>query len=118
MKRIVLPLLLAAGSVNAASFDCNKARTFVEKAICADATLGKLDEAMEKNYGGSLVTDIGAQPRRHLQRSQRTWLKTRDRCRTNACIEQAYRQRIDALCEYPAITGVNWGCAVTSDEIK
>ena len=120
MTRILLLplLLLAAGSAHAASFDCKKARTSVEKQICASPTLSRLDDALEQNFGGSMATDIGDEERLHLQRTQRAWLKERNRCKTAQCIEQSYRKRIDALCDYPALTGVNWGCAVNSEDIK
>ena len=41
---------LIAGAVSAASFDCAKASSYTEKAICADAKLGSLDEAMAAKY--------------------------------------------------------------------
>lgn len=37
-------LCLVAVPVQAASFDCGKAGTKVEKLVCADAELSKLDE--------------------------------------------------------------------------
>ena len=45
---LLLPLLLLFSATNAeaASFDCAKARTAVEKMICADAELSKLDDEM------------------------------------------------------------------------
>jgi|GEM_PF-6636918 len=47
MKRLVLCLLLAIaglGGASAASFDCKKAATRVEKLVCADASLSQFDE--------------------------------------------------------------------------
>ena len=114
---IVLALLLGSGVATAASFNCKKAATLVEKEICANPTLGRLDDALKKNYDGALATNIGEEARREIKSSQRLWLKKRDSCKTAACIEAMYRQRIDALCDYPAISGVNWGCVVSSDEI-
>ena len=41
----------------AASFDCGKTSTAVEKMICADAELSKLDEKMAAAYAEALQTD-------------------------------------------------------------
>ncbi|MDD5391308.1 MAG: hypothetical protein PHD37_18375 [Gallionellaceae bacterium] len=41
-----LVVCLAVGQVQAASFDCAKAGTKVEKRICNNARLSKLDEAL------------------------------------------------------------------------
>jgi uncharacterized protein len=118
MKYGVLLLIAATGSASAASFDCKKATTLVEKEICSNQTLSKLDDALNQNYGGSLSSNIGDSARQHLMKTQSEWLKERNGCKTEACIEKKYRERIDALCEYPVLSGVNWGCVVSSDEIN
>ncbi len=118
MKYFVLMLTIVCGNVSAASFNCNKAATLVENEICSNTTLSKLDDALKQNYDGALATNIGAEAMQHLKKTQRQWLKERDACKTAACIEQKYRQRIDALCDYPAISGVNWGCVITSEDIN
>lgn len=119
MKRKIVPLVLlfCTGTAGAVSFDCRKAGTLVEKAICSTPLLGRLDDALAANYKGALATDIGAEARSHLKRTQLVWLKSRNACKTTACIEARYRERIDALCDYPALRGANWGCVVMSDEI-
>lgn len=50
--RLALALLViyASSSVNAASFDCTKARSPMEQLICADTELSSLDESLAKNY--------------------------------------------------------------------
>ena len=50
--RLALALLViyASSSVNAASFDCTKARSQMEQLICADTELSALDESLAKNY--------------------------------------------------------------------
>lgn len=54
--RMLLPLTLSllmmhlGGSVKAASFDCTKARSSMEKLICDDAELSALDDSLAKNY--------------------------------------------------------------------
>ena len=39
-------LLLAAGTAHAASFDCSKAKTSMEKAVCSSPQLSAADEQM------------------------------------------------------------------------
>jgi uncharacterized protein len=118
MKYVVFLLIAATGSTGAASFDCKKATTSVEKEICTNQILSKLDDALEQNYGGSLSSNIGDTARQHLKKTQSEWLKERNSCKTVTCIEKKYRERIEALCEYSVLSGVNWGCAVSSDEIN
>lgn len=52
LLRLALALLViyASSSVNAASFDCTKARSPMEQLICADTELSALDESLAKNY--------------------------------------------------------------------
>ena len=118
MKYLVILLMAITGSAGAASFDCMKATTLVEKEICSSEMLSKLDDALAENYNGALSTNIGDGALKHLKTTHRQWLKERNSCKTAACIEEKYRKRIDALCDYPAISGVNWGCVVTSEDIR
>ena len=99
------------------SFDCAKASTFSEKAICSDPLLGKLDGALSENYKYMLASDIGDGARADLKESQKKWLIERNRCANNQCLSDAYRKRIDEVCEYPVISGVHPICT-SSDEIK
>lgn len=99
------------------SFDCSKASTFSEKAICSDLLLGKLDGALSENYKSILASNIGEGARSDLRRTQKKWLTERNKCTDNQCLANAYRKRIDEVCEYPVISGVHPVCT-SSDEIK
>lgn len=99
------------------SFDCGKASTFSEKAICTDTLLGKLDGALAENYKYMLASDIGDGARNDLKATQKKWLSERNKCADNQCLASAYRKRIDEVCEYPVISGVHPVCT-SSDEIK
>ncbi|ROU08680.1 DUF1311 domain-containing protein [Lysobacter enzymogenes] len=94
-----LALLAVAGLSQAAGFDCRRARTQVEKTICADAELSRLDSEMNELYRqiraetrgvdgetGKQVDPIAAENAR--------WLEGRNECRDPACIRSAYQQRI------------------------
>lgn len=100
-----------------ASFDCAKATSFVEKAICANKTLGALDGALAGNYKAMLASDIGDGAVRELRASQREWLSRRNRCTSDQCLDSMYRERVDAICDYPVITGVHPICTA-ADEIE
>ena len=51
LTAITASLLLGAGTfAMAASFDCAKAGTLVEKTLCGNADLGKLDESVAQTY--------------------------------------------------------------------
>ena len=117
MKYVPLLALVVAGSVQAASFDCKKASTFVENAVCSNKSISKLDDALSQNYRYALASDIGDGPRKHLRETQRAWLKERDRCTTVYCVEALYRERVDAVCEVTVLSGVAPICT-SSDEIE
>lgn len=81
----------------AASFDCTRAGSPVERTICANLTLSHLDEQLNTAYRDRVAGLYGpaAQSLRH---SQRDWLRGRDRCGIDAaCIERAYRSRLAVL---------------------
>lgn len=82
------------------SFNCKKARTFIEKAICGSPALAAKDRRMSALYFNVLKTtrEYGeADDVRELQQAQRRWLARRDRCQTNACVHEAYDSRIRQL---------------------
>ena len=62
---------------SAASFDCRKAHTIIERAICDDAELSSLDEIMSATYRLWLTTRSNKIEARSRQNE---WLKIRDRC--------------------------------------
>lgn len=103
--------------VPAPSFNCARAATFVEREICGDALLARLDAAMAENYSMMLSSNIGDGARKELERSQRQWLMQRNKCPTRDCLAAEYRGRVDAVCDYPVLSGVHPVC-VEADAIK
>lgn len=99
------------------SFDCAKASTPSERAICSEPLLGKLDGALAENYKYMLASDIGDGAKGDLRAKQRAWIAERNKCSDNQCLETAYRARLEAVCEYPVLSGVHPICT-TSAEIK
>jgi uncharacterized protein YecT (DUF1311 family) len=81
--------------VFAASFDCGKATSEVEKLICEDQELSKSDEALAALYAKALkhVADPLL-----LKRQQRAWLgNVRDQCPDASSLREAYAKRIKEL---------------------
>jgi len=118
VKKAILCLTIAIASswADAASFDCNKAATYAEKAICHDAILGNLDEALSTNYRNMLTGDLGDNGK-DLKQSQREWIQKRNRCTSVQCLTDAYRSRVDEICDIPVVRGIHPDCE-TSDDIK
>jgi len=65
-----------AAPATAASFDCAKARTKVEKLICGDPQLSRQDEDLAKAYGEALKLWDG-QIAAYVKLSQRGWIGVR-----------------------------------------
>ena len=98
-------------SAQAASFDCSKAATAVEKLICSTPRLSALDDLMTTDYAHISASNIGDGARTQLKNSQRAWLKTRNGCLDAACIETRYMTRMDQLCgAYPVLSGAFPSC--------
>lgn len=94
----VLAVICFAGAAHAASFDCNKAATPDEIAICADPGLSNLDTVMATLYGVRMEIPMLMGARGAAQDEQRAWLSSRAACGGNtACLQSAYQSRIAAL---------------------
>jgi uncharacterized protein len=92
----VLSAIFVFPTVNfAASFDCSKATSEVEKLICGNDDLSRLDEYLHKAYLKALKRpDIKQQ----TIEGQKLWLKNnRNACRDAKCIRKAYKMRIKEL---------------------
>jgi uncharacterized protein YecT (DUF1311 family) len=89
---VLIVILVIPSVIFAASFDCSKARTKTEKAICGDPILSKLDEDMAAAYSKALKTS----DRDAVKEGQRKWLKeilalcVEDK----VCIKKAYENRL------------------------
>ncbi len=88
-------LTLAPIAAHAAGFDCAKAASPTEKAICADAGLSKLDGQLAAAWKAALAKggDTAA-----LKAAQLKWLRQRDLCGGDAeCVGDRYRERLASL---------------------
>ena len=80
------------GTVQAASFDCAQATTSIEKRICIDEELSRLDDVLDHAYQAVRV-------RADVVRDQRRWIATRNACNDAVCIRRAYQDRIAQLAD-------------------
>lgn len=86
---------MCSGSTIGASFDCSKAESGTEKAICANGELSQLDDDLASAYAeAGMISDKTV-----LHRDQRAWVQRRDaECKTNGhCLLELYRTRIASL---------------------
>lgn len=95
-KIALLALALAAPLASAASFDCAKASSAVEKMVCANPDLSRLDEQLNGAYRRA-VERVGDRPA--MRAWQRAWLRshTLADCKDAACVKLAYGARIKLL---------------------
>ncbi len=89
--------------VSAASFDCKKAASEVEKLICQNPELSRLDDEMTRMYKRALASAPdkplrASDGREWLKKEQRGWLRyTRNACTTVTCLKSAYEIQIITL---------------------
>ncbi|WP_198162433.1 lysozyme inhibitor LprI family protein [Bosea sp. WAO] len=81
--------------ISGPSFDCGKAATQVEQAICGDQGLWAKDRAMNQLYLAGRAMPAAA--RKRFLDEQRAWMSARDRCSDRPCVHQAYDQRLGAF---------------------
>lgn len=114
IQKILSILLGFAGFIilnsgHAASFDCNKARTSMELAICANPALSSLDDTLAETYK-SARSALSTAAQSTLVSSQRSWIRfigtycfvdTQAAVVTNQqateCLATAYQSRIKDL---------------------
>lgn len=92
------PLLLALAAPaasHAASFDCAKASAWAERAICAESSLGELDDQLAARYGSALARSDSGET---LKNQQAAWVRdTRNACTSAGCLKTAYKTRMAEL---------------------
>lgn len=76
MKRIATSLVAAISATPVLALDCSKAKTPVEKAICADPAAADADRSMAGAYA-ALAAGLSEDNKKALLASQRAWLKLR-----------------------------------------
>ncbi|MGL1932213.1 MAG: lysozyme inhibitor LprI family protein [Desulfotalea sp.] len=100
MRLILICAVLLSGVTTcfAASFDCTKAGTRIEKLICSDAEISMLDTELGKAYKQARkeTSDLN-----QLKVEQRKWIsKVRNKCPDSICLVETYKKRIPELMAY------------------
>ncbi len=92
---IVLLLTWGAPSI-AASFECNRAQSRVEKTICTNVELSVLDEHLARYY--SAARSRLGRAADCMRTNQLQWLRSvRNACADVACLKKAYLERLSEL---------------------
>lgn len=119
MKYPVLGLVLFAFScaTHAASFDCKKAQSKMEKAICENPKISKLDEELAENYQAA-KGKLSADAQKVFVNGQRSWVKfLSTSCFTDfqakpaskedaaKCLETEYKARVAGLKSTGSVVG-------------
>lgn len=95
----------------AASFNCAKAETWVEKNVCTDPHLSNLDESLASSYKNALANASNGST---LKKVQKEWLHSvRNACEDLACLTDAYTSRIAELDDM--VTGESTSMAVSGE---
>ena len=93
----VLLLVLFSGSAFAASFDCQKAQTLTEHAICEHRLINDADVKMATTYN-IIRRLVPMGTRGAIQDQQVKWLALRNECRDNVhCLGDVYKMRQQQL---------------------
>ncbi len=90
-------LMMFISTAQAVSFNCQKAKTFIEKAICQNPELSDLDDELGSLYQLALTDNKNPAV---FKKQQLGWLKQRDTCQTVDCVKKSYKQRIATLNKY------------------
>ena len=85
------------------SFDCTKAQSSVEKLVCADEDLAKVDREVARLFVLARSALRGTSRLPELIGTQRGWIRARDDCwrqpDARVCVLESYANRIEELRE-------------------
>ncbi len=84
-----LCVLVSAQPLLAASFNCAKARTYVERVICDDEEISAADDLLDDAYNEARKTTGNS---RRFQAYARARLAERNRCTNKTCIRNWYEK--------------------------
>lgn len=91
---VFLTYIITFTHTQAASFDCARAGTKIEKLICSNDELSKLDDELGKKYSKTLKMSWSKEVVPH---DQKVWLKERNSCKDLECLRNSYQKRINEL---------------------
>ncbi|ARU26612.1 lysozyme inhibitor LprI family protein [Cellvibrio sp. PSBB006] len=94
LRVVVLLSCIMSLPLYAASFNCDKASSGIEKMICNNAEISSADEALAKRY-----SEVKGKAKRPdlLTNNQLEWLSQRNSCKSEACVLEEYKSRIEFI---------------------
>ncbi len=97
MKHQVICLFLGVlvqGFGQAASFDCMRAASKVERLICDSPKLSELDDQLGKAWNRHLRNN---EFKDQFRKTQKRWIEQRNQCEDEDCLVQAYQARLGQM---------------------
>lgn len=91
---MVFAIFFFSANTGAASFNCARVVSAIEKFICLDYRISDMDSDLARIYERERLTSTRNSS---IQASQRTWVAMRNRCTSFACVRDAYLDRISEL---------------------
>jgi uncharacterized protein YecT (DUF1311 family) len=91
-----LLMIFNHAQVNAASFDCSKSGSYIEKCVCSNSRLSKLDDQMAELYHRALENIANPD---ELRKVQRNWISFRNRYAKYQSSEFSSEERLERLYE-------------------
>lgn len=102
----VISIAVYGVNLEAASFDCAKASTPIEKLICSNDYVSQLDEDLGQAYKEALVKY--ADKKDMIIRQQRNWIKwIRSQCGDPSCLDTLYRARLGEIISGDNVVSLN-----------
>jgi uncharacterized protein len=93
----ITALMVFQMTVPAGAFDCAKATTMVEKAICADAALKRIDDELAAVYG-AVRASLTEPEQKMMTLSQKRWIARREACGSDVnCVKGQTEERLTLL---------------------
>ena len=94
---LILFFSLFAAFAEAASFNCEIAKSNIEKLICSNPEISSLDENLSKSY---IDAKSKAQKPDFLTKDQIEWLERRNKCKDELCLKNEYKSRVEFLAKW------------------
>jgi ankyrin repeat protein/uncharacterized protein YecT (DUF1311 family) len=108
----LIAIFVIPSVIFAASFDCTKAPSEIEKLVCSNADISKLDDELSKVYKYVYARAVDREDQKQLKLDQLSWLKKRDACVTRTCIRNVYNERLSELIPRLMLLGGGSECSL------
>jgi uncharacterized protein len=91
-------LLFSNSYAENSALDCDNPEIFVEKNICSNPKLSKMETDLQQELSTAL--EVSKVPEKLLNITQQAWQANRNTCKETACIEESYKRRIAEIKHY------------------